>query len=44
MIPVLGPLLFQYNWLVYFAIVLAVDYGVVPQPDSQRGSEPARGR
>lgn len=23
-IPVLGPLLFQYNWLVYFAIVLAV--------------------
>ena len=23
-IPVLGPLLFQYNWLVYFAIVLAI--------------------
>ena len=23
-IPVIGPLLFQYNWLVYFAIIIAV--------------------
>ena len=30
-IPVLGPLLFEYNWMVYFG--LAVMFGMTPSPD-----------
>ncbi len=42
-IPVIGPLLFEYNWLVYFAIIVAVVMAWFFNR-SRVGLNPARGR